>query len=71
MLRNMLYLKNKYRNANPPELRKLQKDVKGRIKRSLLYGRNSRALFQYLLLAYKDFRKNKMGKFTGMEKKIN
>jgi rhamnosyltransferase len=71
MLRNMLYLKNKYRNANPPELRKLQKDVKGRIKRSLLYGRSSRTLFRYLLLAYKDFRRNKMGKFTGLEKKVN
>jgi rhamnosyltransferase len=67
MFRNLLYLNRKYSLKDVPELKKIARDVKSRIKRSLLYGRNSRLTFKYLLLAYRDYKDNRMGKFTAMK----
>jgi rhamnosyltransferase len=65
MFRNMLYLKTKYRHINLPTLKKIEQGVKIILKNSFYYGRNNTTLARYLLLAYRHFRNNKMGKFPG------
>jgi rhamnosyltransferase len=67
MYRNMLYLKTKYRHSNLPALKKVERGVKDILKNNFLYGRNNRNLIRYLLLAYKHFKENKMGKFPGLK----
>ena len=64
MFRNLLYLKAKYRRLDLPALKKVEHGVKEIIKRSFYYGRKSMTLIQYLLLAYRHFKSNKMGKCT-------
>jgi rhamnosyltransferase len=69
MYRNMLYLKAKYPNSNLSALKKVERGVKEILKNNFFYGRNNRTLVRYLLLAYKHFKDNKMGKFPVLKNK--
>jgi len=62
MLRNHLYLSEKYKNSFPEEIQISRKGIKNRIKNNLLYGKEKIRSMQYLLQAYTDFKKGKMGK---------
>lgn len=63
MFRNLLYVKTKYRHVDSYALKKVERGVKEIIKRNLLYGRNSTTLIQYLFVAYRHFKNNRMGKY--------
>ncbi len=65
MFRNMLYLTKKFEKENIHQVKQLKKDVISRIKKALLYGRNSLAIFNYLNRAYKDYKNMQMGKISG------
>lgn len=62
MYRNLLYVENKYKEVDNFFTKKLRRDVKARIKICILYGRNTRKIFKYLIAAKKDFKNMKMGK---------
>ena len=62
MVRNMLYLKKKFRKNNLVQVRHLKRDVFARVKKALLYGRSSLEIIRYSKLGYKDYKNNKMGK---------
>jgi rhamnosyltransferase len=67
MFRNLLYLKSKYRRLELPVLKTIERGVKDLIKRNLFYGPNTKIIIQYLLLAYQDYKKKRMGKFTTLK----
>ncbi|MEP6513330.1 MAG: hypothetical protein ABJA79_05645 [Parafilimonas sp.] len=62
MYRNMLYLKDKYKNSNEKFAAKIREYVMANIKTCIFYGRDSLKVFRYLMLAYRDFKRNKMGR---------
>lgn len=63
MYRNALYLQHKYKNSEVAFIRALGKTVKATLWRNLFYGGNVAERIRYILLAGKDFRNNRMGKF--------
>ncbi len=63
MFRNLLYLKAKYRHIHVPVLQEIEHGLKNTIRRNLFYGRNNAMLIQYLVLAYKHYKKNQMGRY--------
>ena len=62
MLRNLLYLQQKFAGQKVPLMPVIRRDVLKRIEKALFYGRNTRKLASFLLLAYRHFKENKMGK---------
>lgn len=62
MLRNFLYIQKKYEGKQLKQVRMIGGVVRSRIINYLLYGRNSRELVHYLLLALRHYKENKMGK---------
>lgn len=63
MVRNNLYLNNKYPQAIfHEETIRRKKDLLHRIKNNFLYGHNKLTLIQLVILGWWDFRKKKMGK---------
>ena len=62
--RNNLYLQQKYKNTDVINMQKLNKISKSIIYTTLYYGRNSFKLMQYIFQAKKDFKDNKMGKYS-------
>ena len=66
MIRNMLYLTEKFKNNNLAQVKQLKKDVHARVKKGFLYGRNSLLILKYVRLGYKHFKDNKMGKLENI-----
>lgn len=64
MYRNMLYLTKKFESKNIEQVTQLKKDVLGRIKKALFYGRNTTKIIRYLIKAKSDFNKGRMGKIN-------
>jgi rhamnosyltransferase len=64
MLRNYLYIQQKYRGRQLKQVRMIGGVVRSRIVNYLLYGRNSKELLHYVLLAYRHYKENKMGKLS-------
>lgn len=62
MLRNYLYLQHKYKGMNLPQIAHIKGVVRSRIVNAFLYGRNTRQLTRFLLLAFQHYRKGMMGK---------
>lgn len=62
MLRNFLYIQKKYSGKGLKQVRMIGGVVRSRIINYFLYGRNSRQLLHYLLLAFRHYKENKMGK---------
>ena len=62
MFRNMLYLETKYKGSDIPLVKRLRKIVTGNLENSFYYGRQSLKIARYLILAYRHFKKNRMGK---------
>ncbi len=62
MLRNYLYIQKKYGGRQLKQVRLIGGVVRSRIINYLLYGRNSRQLLHYIFLAFRHYKKNKMGK---------
>jgi rhamnosyltransferase len=65
MYRNLLYLQKKFEGKHVYLALNLAKIVKGNLQNSLLYGRESVAVIHHLILAFMDFKQNKMGKRAG------
>lgn len=63
-VRNLLYLKRKYRAQRPAQLREIEAGIQSGLITYLLYGRNYRELFQFLLLAYRHYKTGKMGRLV-------
>lgn len=64
MLRNMLYLKKKYKNEDSGYIKQIEDYVWPRIKTNIYYGRQTAKLLKMLLLAYRHAKKLKMGKLN-------
>lgn len=63
MVRNYWYVRDKYK-ANLPETLGIRKAaLLNRIKNNFLYGKNRFMLVKYLWLAYRHYKKGRMGKF--------
>jgi len=63
MVRNFLYINNKYVNSIIlEEKQNKKKDLLNRIKNNFLYGQNRLTLLRFLLKGYIDFKRKKMGK---------
>lgn len=62
MYRNLLYLEKKYNHADTAPIKELRRLVMRNLKRNLFYGRQALQIGRYLIVAYKDFKKGKMGK---------
>ncbi len=62
MSRNFLYLNKKYKNLFSEQLQIHRKDLINRVKNKLLYHPNRYKTFQYLLKAFRDYKRNRMGK---------
>jgi rhamnosyltransferase len=62
MLRNLFYLKKKYKNHFSKELAEHKKDILNRIKNKLLYYPHRFQTIKLLIKARRDFKNNKMGK---------
>ncbi|MDE1191955.1 MAG: glycosyltransferase [Arachidicoccus sp.] len=64
MFRNFLYISDKYKKYFPAELKLKKTDLLHRIKNHLLYRKQKLQLLKMLRKAYKDYKKNNMGKIT-------
>lgn len=64
IFRNYLYLKKKYQHQFPENFREMREELVVRSKNNFLYGTTKVKLLKYLLKAYSDFKKNKMGKIS-------
>lgn len=62
MTRNYFYLRSKYKGKHNDYFLALRKEMIVRIKNNLLYGKQKFSLIGYLLKAYKDFKKGRLGK---------
>ena len=61
IVRNSLYMGNKYRKAFPEFIIKQNKAVYERISKSLRYGDNKKNYMKYIIKAYIDYYFNKYG----------
>jgi rhamnosyltransferase len=64
MYRNMLYLDEKYKGKDRMYSKQIRGYVLSRIKVTVLYGRNTRKVLQYIQLAKNDFKNNRMGRIA-------
>jgi rhamnosyltransferase len=64
MCRNFLHINFIYKKKFKPDLQLLQKDLLHRIKNKLLYKNGRFKTISLLLKAWKDFKKNRMGKLS-------
>lgn len=62
MVRNHLYVKEKYEKHFPEVFKKRKKDLLVSIKNNLLYGKNRTSVVMAIIRAGIDFKKKKMGK---------
>jgi rhamnosyltransferase len=66
MLRNLLYLENKFAAQKPSLLKNVREHVGVTIKKTILYGRAFLETLRYVAKAKRDFRNNRMGKLKDM-----
>lgn len=64
MLRNYWYVHKKYPTGFDKELSQQKKSIQVRIKNYFLYGKQKTQLAGYLIRAYMDYRKGRMGKIN-------
>lgn len=64
MQRNLLYLEKKYKNIFPLFIDKIRAEYLGHLTRSTKYSSNYFKAIYYKRLGIKDFKNNKMGKFS-------
>lgn len=64
MLRNYLYLKDKYQKQDPASIAFMRKELLLRVKNNLLYGKNKGALLHYLYRGFRDYQAGRMGKIN-------
>ncbi len=62
LYRNMLYLCEKYSKIKPELSKKIRKEIRNHIKKSIFYGRQTLGILQHIQKAKTDFKNNKMGK---------
>jgi rhamnosyltransferase len=62
MVRNYLYIRDKYAIHFKKELRLFRKDLIVRFKNNLLYNKERAQVVTYIIRGYKDYKLNKMGK---------
>lgn len=62
MLRNYLYLKDKYKVQDPASIAFMKKELLLRIKNNFIYGSRRLELLQYLYRGFSDYRAGRMGK---------
>lgn len=62
MLRNYLYLKDKYSSQDPASIAFMKHELLLRIKNNLIYGKDLLKLLQYLYRGYTDYKAGRMGK---------
>jgi len=62
MVRNSLYVAEKYKHNLPASFLLRRKTVLNRIKNNLLYGKEKTKLLRYIWLAYRHYKSGKMGK---------
>jgi hypothetical protein len=62
MVRNHLYVSNKYKHRFKNDLLIRRKGLQVRIKNNLLYGKNKWKLIRSILQAVSDFKNKRMGK---------
>jgi rhamnosyltransferase len=62
MVRNHLYLSKKYKSHFPEDIKEGKGAILNRIKNNLLYGKEKLNSMKHILRAYRDFKRNKMGK---------
>ena len=63
IVRNSLYMSEKYKNVFPIAIKKTNRDVIVRIKNNLLYGSEKWFTIKFLLLGILHFKKNRFGKY--------
>ena len=63
IVRNSLYMSEKYKNVFPIAIKKTNRDVIVRIKNNLLYGSEKWSTIKFLLLGILHFKKNRFGKY--------
>ncbi|CAN5470378.1 glycosyltransferase family 2 protein [soil metagenome] len=62
MVRNYLYVKSRYNNSFPVEMKHQQKSILTRIKNKLLYSNERFKLLRLIFRAFKDYKQERMGK---------
>ena len=62
MYRNMLYIKNKYKNTIPDIIRKFVKNQMHHINKNIKYSNELFTILKYNRKALDDFNNNRMGK---------
>lgn len=62
MLRNYLYLKDKYKVQDPASITFMKKELLLRIKNNLIYGNRRMELLQYLYRGFSDYKAGRMGR---------
>ena len=62
IMRNYLYLKDKYKGQFTDSFEEMRKEIWNRTKNNFLYGKNKWAVIKYLLKGYQDYSAGKMGK---------
>ena len=63
IVRNSLYMSEKYKNVFPIAIKKTNRDVIVRIKNNLLYGSEKWSTIKFLLLGILHFKKRRFGKY--------
>ncbi len=61
--RNNLYLQEKYKNFDKAVMKDIDGCAMSHLEKGIFYGRNTKAIIQYLIKARRDFKQNQMGKF--------
>lgn len=64
MIRNYLYVSNKYKRKLPGSFPQRKAAILNRIKNNLLYGKDRMKLIHYIFMAYNDYKKGNMGKLN-------
>lgn len=64
MIRNFLYVRKRYKKYFSEEFKKRRSELITVIKNNLLFNKKRIEVLKMLILGYKDFRKNKLGRFS-------
>lgn len=64
MVRNFLYVRNKYQKQLPHSFPYRKTVIINRIKNNFLYGKEKTKLLKYVWLAYRHYKSGKMGRFS-------
>lgn len=67
MVRNYLYVRDKYQQQLPASFPHRKAAIKNRIKNNFLYGNERIRLMRYLLLAYRHYKSGRLGKLINLK----